>query len=284
MYQIDSKQKNRNAFVKYEMELDFRITAYFREYLMLISELYKELLSENLGKIKDEETTIIKDNLIKGYVDYKKVPKLQRSTKKKIEKKIEEHYGGVFADSVKVPAGAIDINTHLMKFYPKKKGELSDVNFILTRFSPWHFDTLPFLPDEKEIKTVFLKVSIQQAEKGKNKNISLKTQYENIMRKSGIKMMSREEILEGLNGYNDLQHWSIKKEKGIDGDKQEAWRPALKKLLGNGYSQIIKSDKILNKILYDMSYSKFKSIDKGYDIIDQNVAEELTKFEEIIRG
>lgn len=279
----DSNFRKREELFK---ELEYRTTAFNRLFIIKIAEFFSKQVKGRYKKVKEEEAELIANNLIYAFVDYKKVPRKEKSEKRVVTTVAEEHYSAVIAGAT--PRGAQDINKDetILKVIANRGGvkQVSAGVFILVRFGPWHMDALPFIPDEAEATILFIKSTKDKVLAIKKNNNRQRSKVRMMLNKLKIKYSSRKDIEENLKGYDDLEYWVFRREFGLDGPKVRAWKPALDYIVNQGYMDVLRKDPKLLKILLDPNFKDYKNVDKGYKIIGEDDANKLINFQERIRG
>jgi len=153
---------------------------------------------------------------------------------------------------------------------------------ILSQYSPWTVETIPFYPSPKEATLITRKVREKEVDKiAKRLKRTAKSTWKRQLAKVGVKLPKKPEVKipKGTKAVPDMVFQALRLELGLGGVKAKPhWRPALHKLMSEELTRIGNSDAFL-KAATIPTYQAWKNWPtKTNTKISANVAESMQPF------
>lgn len=149
---------------------------------------------------------------------------------------------------------------------------------VLADFSPWTLDTIPFAPDKRFATVTKRKVSewaVEQVRKDRRKDRK-KWAKQLGGRVPPAAIRQRDQI----EAVSDLMLQTMMYEFGLGGKNHPHWRPAvIPNIRPSAVASIVNSDKILERILADPEYRRWRAWPKLPNQISMDVVKTFSQFQ-----
>jgi hypothetical protein len=133
---------------------------------------------------------------------------------------------------------------------------------VLEKFSPWTFDTIPFVPEQSEAEVISRKVSVIEVRIVAKKRKLDKVQWRKELAKAGWRDSKKKQDVKPKRKRKpipDIVFQVLRMEFGLGKERPfPHWRPAIKLLTRGGIRRIIRQVKGLKRLFTDPSYREWQ--------------------------
>jgi len=144
---------------------------------------------------------------------------------------------------------------------PNLMQKVPDAVKILEEFSPWTFDTLPYVPDPKTSEVMSRKVSPREVNRVRRLRQRDKPAWRRQLKEAGVREVTRifQPRPKGLETVPDTAFESLRLEFGLGGAPSKPhWRRAILKLALRGGAGMIARKREFERAMTDPSYLVWK--------------------------
>lgn len=133
---------------------------------------------------------------------------------------------------------------------------------VLERFSPWTFDTIPFVPEKADATLISRKVSVIEVRMIAKKRKTDKVKWRRELASTGWKPSREKEDVKPKRkskAIPDIVFQVLRMEFGL-GDERSVphWRPSIRLLTRSGIRRIIRQVRGLNRLFTDPSFRQWE--------------------------
>jgi hypothetical protein len=212
------------------------------------------------------------------------IPGEEKGKKKKPTKIQEACFACVAVRASMKKAEEIDTSRTIIEIKPASRKMFKGPKWIaiLVRHGPWTLESIPFAPKKQEAMVLYKEVSPEEVTRVRKRNNAEKNEVLKKLSKFGITKQGLKRKRKTIEGIQDLEYYSLRRELGYILNKKPIWKPAIRQINKAGVKYLMKTNQQLWRTLFDISYTGYGRLGK-FDEIDKSDVETFLEFQEKIK-